>query len=388
MILPNQINDQEFTFVKGMYKAQEVDEFLNEVAESYDKTFRENGELIKKLEILADKVEEYRNDEDNIRMALLAAQRAADQLTKEAEAKAEKTVKEANETASFTEAEAKANAEKILSDAKAESEKLVANAQSEAERILEDAKDFATKAEADYQRNKKIEEVALEALKNETAKFKAEILSMYNAHIALINQLPGLIETEEEALPEGIETVSSYSEESYEDDSASGSEETAEETVEETVEKTVEETVESSGETKIAEEETTDANLSDFEEQQTLDHVFDDDVDKTDISAELPNVNYDPIDEETQNDKESVSSENGDYVPQVGRKQSFEEAFAAFFNDDEDDEEDFSELDELEDEFSDDSDFDDDDFSMFGSEDTEDGDDSAKGGFSRFFKKK
>ena len=89
MLLPNQIRDNEFTYSKGMYKADEVDAFLEEVYESYDRTFRENAELIKKLEVLANKVEEYRKDENSIGSALMAAQRAADQLTKEAQAKAD-----------------------------------------------------------------------------------------------------------------------------------------------------------------------------------------------------------------------------------------------------------------------------------------------------------
>ena len=92
MILPNQITNHEFTYSKGSYRAEEVDEFLREIAESYDKTFRENGELVKKLGILADKVEEYRAEEDDIRIALLAAQKAGSQLTKDAKDEAEQTV--------------------------------------------------------------------------------------------------------------------------------------------------------------------------------------------------------------------------------------------------------------------------------------------------------
>ena len=46
--------------------------------------YRENADLIKKISILAKKVEEYRADEDSLKMALLRAQKLADSIVAEA----------------------------------------------------------------------------------------------------------------------------------------------------------------------------------------------------------------------------------------------------------------------------------------------------------------
>ena len=151
MILPNQITNHEFTYAKGMYKASEVDAFLQEIAESYDKTFRENGELVKKLGILADKVEEYRTEEDNIRVALLAAQKAASTLTKEAKEEAESAlekataesaslVSEAQQKAQQEKAEADAYAAKVISQADQNAHETLSQAQNNASVIVADAK--------------------------------------------------------------------------------------------------------------------------------------------------------------------------------------------------------------------------------------------------------
>ena len=387
MILPNQIKEQEFTFVKGMYKAQEVDEFLNEVSAAYDQTFRQNGELIKKLEILADKVEEYRNDEDNIRIALLAAQRAADQLTKEAKASAEKTISEADESAAAVKAEAKYEAEKALAEAKAEAERILSDAKAEAEKLLDSAKVESERAVADYQRNKKIEEVALEAIKAENARFKAELLEMYNAHISLINELPGIVnydsvESEKTPAAEPEEEETEAVEEAFEAES-----EAADEAVEEAFDgDTIRYDIsELNSKLEEAEEKSEEEEISAMQEAYDI-------IEDEEPQEELSSEPYDLIDDESDFDltvDESPAEEEPveeTSVSNMGRKQSFEEAFAAFFNDEEGEEEDFSELDELENEFNDDTDFDDDDFSMFGADDGDNG--AEKGGFSRFFRRK
>ncbi len=56
----------------------------------------EKAELTKKLEILADKLVEYRNDEDSIRTALLSAQRLGDTVVREANHKAGLIMDDAN----------------------------------------------------------------------------------------------------------------------------------------------------------------------------------------------------------------------------------------------------------------------------------------------------
>lgn len=79
----------------GGYRAEDVDAFIDDVQVSYDNVLKESAELKRKLAILAQKVEEYRNEEDSIRNTLLSAQKLADASVREAKHKAEVIVADA-----------------------------------------------------------------------------------------------------------------------------------------------------------------------------------------------------------------------------------------------------------------------------------------------------
>ena len=81
MLNPDKIKEKEFqTTGRGSYRADDVDSFLAEVSSSYEQMFKENGELVKKISLLANKAEEYKKDENSLKEALLAAQKLADRL--------------------------------------------------------------------------------------------------------------------------------------------------------------------------------------------------------------------------------------------------------------------------------------------------------------------
>ena len=115
MLTPDQIKSKEFhTTGKSSYKAEEVDEFLKEIHASYDQMFRENANIIKKMSILANKVEEYKKDEDSLRQALLSAQKLADRIVSEAKETSEKQLSEASQQAEDMLSDASQKAKKIL----------------------------------------------------------------------------------------------------------------------------------------------------------------------------------------------------------------------------------------------------------------------------------
>ena len=115
MLTPSKIKNHHFEAAgKNAYRAQSVDDFFEIVADSYEQMFKENGELVKKIGLLAERVEEYRNDEDNIRAALLTAQRMADKIMKETNEKSEKQLAEAAENAAAKEAAAEAKAKRLV----------------------------------------------------------------------------------------------------------------------------------------------------------------------------------------------------------------------------------------------------------------------------------
>ena len=88
MLTPQEVSERAFQKASfGGYNMSQVDEFLDILTGDYSALFNENAVLKNKMKVLVDKVEEYRSTEDAMRKALLAAQRMADDLVREAEQK-------------------------------------------------------------------------------------------------------------------------------------------------------------------------------------------------------------------------------------------------------------------------------------------------------------
>ncbi len=83
----------------GGYKPEDVDSFIDQVLITMEQLRKEKSDLVKKMDILATRVEEYRADEDAVRNALLSAQRVADSTIKEARAKATKILEDSENLA-------------------------------------------------------------------------------------------------------------------------------------------------------------------------------------------------------------------------------------------------------------------------------------------------
>ncbi|MDD2956183.1 MAG: DivIVA domain-containing protein [Oscillospiraceae bacterium] len=147
MLTPSDILNRKFekTAVFG-YRPDDVEVFLNEVANDYASLAREKEELEDKLEVLASKLEEYRADEESLRMALLGAQKLGDSIVKESKAKADA----------------------ILHEATIKSEHAL---------------------EANQARLEK-EKMNLARMQKEVSSFRNRLLAMYKNHLELISALP------------------------------------------------------------------------------------------------------------------------------------------------------------------------------------------------------
>lgn len=150
--------------VRG-YRPEDVDDFLQQVAVDMEalaaekqEAERQKEDIEGKIYILAQKVEEYRDQEETLKTALLNAQRMGETVVYEAKQKAESMIREASGKADLLrqQAEQEINNERFM----------------------------------------------LEKLRDEVSRFKATILSMYRQHIESFSALDAPVLRVEEFLAE------------------------------------------------------------------------------------------------------------------------------------------------------------------------------------------
>ncbi len=200
MIKPIQIRSHSFVQIsRGAYKASDVDEYLSEVASQLEEHLAEREELVKKITMLADKIQEYRSDEDSIGAALLNAQKMAAKLTKDAEDAAQELNNKAENQAKELEERAIEKAREIISAANDKSEQMVAEAKKQHDSIVNstDKDARAQLAITKKELNEKTRE--LKALKAKVEQLKTRALDIYTNHIAEIKELSSIVEKEDEA---------------------------------------------------------------------------------------------------------------------------------------------------------------------------------------------
>ncbi len=329
MLTPDKIREKSFqTTGRGSYRAEDVDSFLNEVSASYEQMFKENGDLIKKISILAKKVEEYRADEESLKLALLNAQKLADRIVAEAKENAEKDTSEARAEAAKLREAAKADADEAEAKAKRESDAIIESAKAEAEKILAEANRQSNEILGNINRKVTHETLVYDMVKKEASEFKAKLVAMYKEHINLINQLPEIVDEEldkAETAPAVEEAVEAEEEHVVieeaapivveEPEEAEKSEEAAEEIEEAPVVEIVEEAVE---EVEEVEEPATEIEEAPVEPEAPVKKPFKLDLSKIDFadeeepSAPAPAVvnTVEETAEEPEEDKGSISFKN------------------------------------------------------------------------------
>ena len=404
MLTPSKIKNHHFEAAgKNAYRAQSVDDFFEIVADSYEQMFKENGELVKKIGLLAERVEEYRNDEDNIRAALLTAQRMADKIMKETNEKSEKQLAEAAENAAAKEAAAEAKAKRLVEQAQHDADMLIAETKQKAERMIEEATAEA-KEQAVVARDRMIKtQAALDLVEKEADKFKRELLTLYTEHIELINKIPEVEEEPEEEpadnTPEEVaeapeetaqqpeeETVEEIAAESETADDEPVKEDVIEEPVPEEDESEVAPVIEPEEETVAEDEQEDEISDSDLERLGIISKSDKPESDDNDIKgdfaaafATMKDKVRQPVDTEEYEDFSDSDSENED-DKKAGKSHGFKfNVDSLKFNNDDDDDDEYYDDDE------------DDDDELYDDDDEDDDDDDDDGNFSSklkgFFKR-
>ena len=79
-LTPLDIHHKEFRHSIRGYSEEEVDQFLDEVADEFERLFKENIDKSEKLEIAEGQLHEFQQQEQTIRNTMVAAQRSAEEI--------------------------------------------------------------------------------------------------------------------------------------------------------------------------------------------------------------------------------------------------------------------------------------------------------------------
>lgn len=185
------IQEKEFAIqASNGYNVEQVDDFLDEIADQMAALVRENLELNQQIKALQGDVQSaqiaarqaeartpdynekdyFQNLQNAMRESLIGAQRIADETMEEANQKAQKTVGDAN-----------AEAERVTAAAQEKADALVSGAQAQAEKITAEAKGRVEALEARY-----------EALKTAAKTFKADFGKLIDQQVAAMKESNGL----------------------------------------------------------------------------------------------------------------------------------------------------------------------------------------------------
>lgn len=152
------VRNTRFELVRKGYSPEEVDDFMEMAAIQIDALTAEKEDYETKLRVLAQKVEEYRGQEDTLKTAMINAQRMGETIMHEAKQKAEG----------------------LIRDAEGKSQLLHQQAEQEI----------------------KNEQFMLEKLREEVTRFRTTVLSLYKQHIESFSALDAPVVRVEEFLTE------------------------------------------------------------------------------------------------------------------------------------------------------------------------------------------
>ena len=112
-IRPIDVRRKEFKSGFRGYDANQVDDFLDAVADEFERTYAENRRIAEELTVLKGRLEQFEELEGAIREALVHAQQVARDLRRNANKEAELTVREAKEQAHRILADSSARVERV-----------------------------------------------------------------------------------------------------------------------------------------------------------------------------------------------------------------------------------------------------------------------------------
>lgn len=196
MLSPSEIRGKVFEKYTSGYRPEDVDQFLAQVANDYETLYNNNADSEEKIMKLVDKINEYREDEDAIKDALLSAQKESKRILADAKAQSEQMINEALAERERVEKESEVECERIIAEHKEYCAKVISENTAETEKKIQQVKDEYA------QRSKDLKELKLNA-----AQFREQLTEIYSQQIQLVMQMPDeeTLENEEAAADDSDE---------------------------------------------------------------------------------------------------------------------------------------------------------------------------------------
>ena len=141
MLTPMDIHNKDFKRSFRGYNEDEIDDFLDQVVNDYEKLFRENDRLKEELARAQKDNEQYKQLEKNLKDTLLVAQKTAEEVTSNARSNAEEMRENTLNECRNKVHEAELTADKIIEEAKNKVRAIVA----EYDRLVREKNHFLQK---------------------------------------------------------------------------------------------------------------------------------------------------------------------------------------------------------------------------------------------------
>ena len=123
-IRPIDVRRKEFKNSLRGYDANQVDDFLDAVADEFERTYTDNSRMREEISSLRERLQQFEELEGSIRAALVHAEQAADDLRRTSTREAEDLRQSASREADFTIREAQARAHQMLAETSARVERI------------------------------------------------------------------------------------------------------------------------------------------------------------------------------------------------------------------------------------------------------------------------
>jgi len=123
-IRPIDVRRKEFKSAFRGYDANQVDDFLDAVADEFERNYTENQRMREEVSSLRDRLQQFEDLESSIRAALVHAEKASNDLRRAATQEAEGIRQSAQREADFTIREAQSRSHQMLADSSARIERV------------------------------------------------------------------------------------------------------------------------------------------------------------------------------------------------------------------------------------------------------------------------